>query len=95
MWLLITLTLFFAASKGDAAEPRFATDLADAQPAVKYMQKVYTNTLMYNETSKHVQRVIDPDEPQYFGPPSREIDEAWGELLHGKSPKSRYSCRLC
>ena len=87
MWLLITLTLFFAASgsKESAADPRFATDLADAQPAVKYEQRVYSNTLIYNETAQRVERVTDPKETQYFGPPSLEMDEAWSELLHGTS----------
>ena len=65
-------------------EPRFATDLPDAQRAVRYVQREYSQALVYNQSSRQVERLVDPEEPPYFGDPSPEIDAAWARLLHGK-----------
>ena len=90
MWLVIALSLFFVASHSlpSPAEPRFATDLADAQSAVQYHQKVYSSTLEYNKTSKQIERILDPEETQYFGAPTPAIDKAWSDLLYGNLPSS-------
>lgn len=55
----------------------FPTDFEDARSAIQYEKRTFTGALSYNETSKRFYRNISTEETQYFGPPSKEIDEAW------------------
>jgi len=44
----------------------------------------YGGAIRLNETTQEYYREIDPTKPQYAGKPSKEIDQAWTDLLHGK-----------
>ncbi|EME44804.1 hypothetical protein DOTSEDRAFT_80397 [Dothistroma septosporum NZE10] len=61
------------------------TDMLDAREAIEYEQRVFTGALMYDTETKRVQRMKDA-EREYFGAPSKELDDAWGDLLHGEFP---------
>ena len=89
LWLLVLSLLVFALWKSSPREPRFATDLPDAQRAVRYEQRVYSQALFYNEATKQVERHVDPDEPVYFGEPSPDVDANWDTLLHGTSEPTK------
>lgn len=58
------------------------TDMLDARPAVEYEERVFTGALVYDPETKVAFRKQD-GEKEYFGPPSKELDAAWDELLHG------------
>jgi hypothetical protein len=61
----------------------YRTDFADARKAITYEERVFSGALKYNTETKDVFRDIDPSEPQYFGPPSPDVDAAWDKLLAG------------
>ncbi|KAG4444146.1 hypothetical protein IFR05_000375 [Cadophora sp. M221] len=48
------------------------------------MPTIFDDNLRYNSTTHEFCRDLDPQQPQYFGLPSPEIDSAWVELLHGE-----------
>ena len=56
----------------------------DARQVVELEQRDFTGWISYNATEDDVYRVLDPNEPQYFGPPSKEMDAAWDHLLYGQ-----------
>ena len=88
-WALALLALFFREPAEPTAmhpEPRFATDLPDVQPAVQYVQRTFSQPLLYNETSGLVERIVDSDAARYFGEPSPEVDANWNALLRGTDP---------
>lgn len=68
------------------ASSAFETDLHDAHPHVAYEERVFSGKLWFNEETQLVYRDVDPAEPQYFGPPTPEMDAAWDDLLRGISP---------
>lgn len=61
----------------------FSTDLRDAHPYISYEERVFTGGFAYDEEIGKVYRGIDPSQPQYFGPPSPEIDDAWNNMMRG------------
>jgi hypothetical protein len=68
-----------------AASPSaFRTDLRDAHPYISYEERVFTGKFAFNQETGKVYRDIDPSQPQYFGPPSPEIDDAWADMMRGK-----------
>ena len=54
-----------------------------AKGSIRLQEVRYTSAFRYNDTSKSYYREYDPASPQYVGTPSRDIDNAWGELLSG------------
>lgn len=44
----------------------------------------FDDQLRYNTTSHEFWRDLESSSPQYFGPPSPEIDFAWARLLLGE-----------
>ncbi|KAL6706994.1 hypothetical protein ACN47E_004944 [Coniothyrium glycines] len=62
----------------------FATDFEDARGVIELEERNFTGWISYNATEKDVYRVWDPNEPQYFGSPSEQMDAAWDELLYGQ-----------
>lgn len=64
--------------------PAFRTDLKDSHPHIELEERVFSGRLWFDKDTETVYRDIDPSEPQYFGPPSPEIDAAWSDLLRGK-----------
>jgi hypothetical protein len=63
----------------------FRTDLRDAHPYIAYEERVFSGKLAFNKEIGKVYRDVNPSEPQYFGLPSPEIDNAWADLLRGMS----------
>lgn len=63
----------------------FRTDFRDAHPYIAYEERVFSGKLAFNEEIGKVYRDIDSSEPQYFGPPSPDIDDAWADLMRGIS----------
>ncbi|CAK4034791.1 Hypothetical predicted protein [Lecanosticta acicola] len=61
------------------------TDTTDAHKAIEYESRTFTGALVYDPEKKVAFRKPD-GEREYFGPPSKEIDDAWHELLHGEFP---------
>lgn len=59
--------------------------MQDARGAIEYEQRVFTGALVYDPETKRALRKKD-GEREYFGVPSKEIDDAWDELLHGEFP---------
>lgn len=59
----------------------FPTDFEDARSFVEYETRTFTGALLWNETTKRFFRNITTEEPQYVGPPSDAIDEAWEIFL--------------
>lgn len=59
------------------------TDMTDARPSIEYEERVFTGALLYDPDTKTAIRKPDAA-VEYFGPPSKEIDDAWHELLHGR-----------
>lgn len=51
---------------------------------IQLEQRNFTGWISYNATEDDVFRVMDPNEPQYFGSPSEEMDTAWDHLLYGQ-----------
>ena len=60
--------------------------LEDAQRSVAIERSVFSSSIGFNQTSGEVYLLTGPDEPQYFGRPSVEIDNAWEELLGAQFP---------
>lgn len=54
-----------------------------ARSSIELSKIKFKGGFRYNETSQTYYREHDPAEPQYIGPPSPEIDQAWEELLGG------------
>jgi hypothetical protein len=54
-----------------------------AKESIELLKVKFKGSFRYNETSKEYYCEHDPAEPQYIGPPSPEIDQAWEELLAG------------
>ena len=54
-----------------------------AKSSIELSKVKFRGAFRYNATSKVYYREHDPAEPQYIGPPSPEIDQAWEELLGG------------
>ncbi|KAF7187155.1 Cyclochlorotine biosynthesis protein R, partial [Pseudocercospora fuligena] len=61
------------------------TDMADAWPAIEYEERTFTGALVYDPTRKRVVRKSDSD-TDYFGPPSKELDDRWDDLLRNEFP---------
>lgn len=58
------------------------SDMKDARHVIEYEERVYTGALMYDPETKGAVRSQDA-EVEYFGPPSKELDAAWNNLLRG------------
>jgi hypothetical protein len=50
---------------------------------IQLHQVQFSGGLELNETGK-LHRIVDPERPQYVGPPTPEIDAAWDDLMLGK-----------
>lgn len=62
----------------------FPTDLEAMRPAISYETRVFTGALYYDNSTKHFYRSATPAGPEYFGPPSEDIDKAWRAVLRGE-----------
>ncbi|KAJ5919450.1 hypothetical protein N7466_010393 [Penicillium verhagenii] len=62
----------------------FPTDLRDAHPYVMYEERVFSGKLAFSKENGKVYRDIDSSQPQYFGLPSPDIDNAWADILRGE-----------
>ncbi|KAF2993510.1 hypothetical protein E8E13_001099 [Curvularia kusanoi] len=80
----LMLSSFDFGRSEDAFSKGFATDFEDARQVVHLEQRNFTGWISYNATEDDVYRVMDPNEPQYFGPPSKDMDAAWDDLLYGQ-----------
>ncbi|KAJ5946976.1 hypothetical protein N7454_003815 [Penicillium verhagenii] len=63
----------------------FPTDLRDAHPYIMYEERVFSGKLAFSKENGKVYRDVDRSLPQYFGPPSADIDNAWADILRGCS----------
>lgn len=59
---------------------------APPKEAIELEKVIYGSAIRLNETTQEYYREHDPSKPQYGGKPSKEIDEAWEDLLYGTSP---------
>lgn len=62
------------------------TELYDARRAIEYEQRTYTGALTYDPEKQEIVKLDDSD-LEFFGPPSKQIDDSWNYLLHGSSYK--------
>lgn len=62
------------------------TDIQDMHSVITMEERVFSGALDYDKEINEFVRAApaDPTEPQYFGPPSEEIDANWKKLLHGQ-----------
>lgn len=87
--LLISVTLnvytwlSYPGRLGALLECVYNTDMADAWSSIAYEERVFTGALVYNSTSKRVVRKADGTQ-DYVGPPSKDLDDRWDELLRSK-----------
>lgn len=67
----------------------FETDFQAARDWVEYEERRFTGALDYDVVTGQAYRHVDLSQPQYFGEPSPEIEEAWDGLLRSKfSPRA-------
>lgn len=93
---LLNVVLFFGAvvlytrSRVENGPGPLSTDIKDAWGAVEYETRAFTGALKWSKEIGHLYREQDYD-TEYFGPPKKELDAVWEELLHGEldrpSPK--------
>ncbi|USW58676.1 Putative mycotoxin biosynthesis protein UstYa [Septoria linicola] len=89
--LLISAGLNFSTlqshNQEESGPPRCVqqTEMRDAWSAVEYEERFYTGALVYDAETKRVVRKAD-GEQEYFGPPSKALDDAWDQLLRGEFP---------
>jgi len=57
-------------------------------------QVTFGSRIKYNETSQTYYRETDATKPQYVGKPSKEIDDAWEDLLSGTFSKQIWDVDL-
>ncbi|KAJ5689014.1 hypothetical protein N7462_003406 [Penicillium macrosclerotiorum] len=81
----LSVFLYFRSTRIKTYENGFSTDLDALKPQIQLHQVQFTGGLELNETGK-LHRIIDPEQPQYVGPPTPEIDAAWDELMLGEIP---------
>jgi hypothetical protein len=58
--------------------------IASARGAIEVEEVTFTSGLDYREDGS-LYRIADPNGPDYVGAPSKEVDAAWKELIHGKT----------
>ncbi|KAF2217656.1 hypothetical protein CERZMDRAFT_30753 [Cercospora zeae-maydis SCOH1-5] len=83
--LLLSFTLSNLAIHRHYGTCIWRTDFDDATQAIEYEEKIFTGALVYNTTQQRAVRLRDGT-TEYFGPPSRELDAAWEELLRDEFP---------
>jgi hypothetical protein len=64
------------------------TELHDARSAIEYEERAYTGALSYDAEKREIIKVND-SKLEFFGPPSKSIDDAWQYLLHGSFDRLR------
>lgn len=64
----------------------FPTDMKDARRAIKYETRTYTGALIFDPEKRGLVRLQEPGVVEYFGPPSKAVDDAWHNLLHDQFP---------
>ncbi|MCJ1261976.1 hypothetical protein MMC22_001845 [Lobaria immixta] len=62
----------------------FSTDFLDAKPVVALEQRIFDGAVYFNESSQMLEMETNPNLPQFVGPPSPEIDQAWYDMLRGR-----------
>ena len=65
-----------------------------SEPATKYaeMETIrFTNAAGVRDDGS-IYRIYNPNDPQYVGDPSPEIDANWDHILHGTSPVVGRDC---
>jgi hypothetical protein len=70
------------------------TELHDARSAIKYEERAYTGALTYDAEKGEIIKVND-SKLDFFGPPSKRIDDAWQYLLHGSLDRIRITLTDC
>ena len=70
------------------------TELHDARSAIEYEERAYTGALSYDAEKREIIKVND-SKLEFFGPPSKIIDDAWQYLLHGSLDTARITLADC
>lgn len=79
--LAVNIWLFYRPKYG-----AFPTDMKDARSAIRYETRTYTGALVWDQQKQGLARVREPGTVEYFGPPSKAVDDAWHALLHDQFP---------
>lgn len=58
------------------------TGMKDARPSIEYEERYYTGALLWDTEAKRIIRKPDAEQ-DFFGPPSKELDTLWHDLLRG------------
>jgi hypothetical protein len=89
---LATLQILSVTQARDNACPNVClrqSDTVDARGAVEYEQRTWTGALTFDNDLDRIVRLKDAP-VEYVGEPSKEIDDAWDDLLRSAYP---HPCR--
>lgn len=81
----INISTWWSTGEDGSILPRCVhdTDMKDAQPAIEYEERYYTGALLWDTAAKRIIRKPDAEQ-EFFGPPSKELDDLWHDMLRGK-----------
>ncbi|KAH8822034.1 hypothetical protein F5884DRAFT_868338 [Xylogone sp. PMI_703] len=79
----LTIVNFTRTFKFGTYETGFVTDFGPARALLQSEQRRFTGSIVFNADGKPYMMVNDPNERQYVGRPSPEIDSAWHTILDG------------